>query len=85
VRLEQGDQTLVYCGDLVPTTSHLRAPWVAAYDLYPLTVIEEKKQLLAQALEEKWILFFEHDPEVAACTVKDDGKGQVTVDEVIAL
>lgn len=85
VRIESGDQTMVYCGDLVPTTSHLRAPWVAAYDLYPLTVVEEKKQLLAQALEEKWVLFFEHDPHVAACTVKDEGKGQVTVDEVIAL
>jgi glyoxylase-like metal-dependent hydrolase (beta-lactamase superfamily II) len=85
VRIESGEQTMVYCGDLVPTTSHLRAPWVAAYDLYPLTVIEEKKQLLAQALEEKWVLFFEHDPHVAACTVKDEGKGQVMVDEVIAL
>ncbi len=85
VRIEDGDQTLVYCGDLVPTTSHLRAPWVAAYDLYPLTVIEEKRQLLAQALEEKWILYFEHDPQIAACTVKDEGTGQVTVDEVISL
>jgi len=85
VRVESGDQTMVFCGDLVPTTFHLRAPWIAAYDLYPLTVLEEKKQLLAQALEEKWILFLEHDPHVAACTVKDDGKGQVTVDEVIAL
>lgn len=85
VRVESADQTLVFCGDLVPTTAHLRPPWVAAYDLYPLTVIEEKKQLLAQALEERWLLFFEHDPDVAACTVKDDGKGQVMVDEVIAL
>ncbi len=85
VRIESEAQTMVYCGDLVPTTSHLRAPWVAAYDLYPLTVVEEKKQLLAQAVEEKWVLFFEHDPHVAACTVKDEGNGQVMVDEVIAL
>ena len=85
VRVEAGDQTVVFCGDLVPTTAHLRPPWVAAYDLYPLTVIEEKKQLLAQALEERWILFFEHDPVVAACTVKDDGKGNILVDEVISL
>lgn len=83
VRIEDADQTMVYCGDLVPTTSHLRVPWVAAYDLYPLTVIEEKKQLLAQALEEKWMLFFEHDPNVAACTVKDEGKGHVVVDAVV--
>jgi glyoxylase-like metal-dependent hydrolase (beta-lactamase superfamily II) len=48
VRLEAQDQTLVFCGDLIPTTAHLKPAWTAAYDLYPLTVIEEKKQLLAQ-------------------------------------
>jgi hypothetical protein len=53
-----------------------------AYDLYPLTVIEEKRMILAQAAEEKWTLFFEHDPLVAACTVKEQD-GQVVVDQVI--
>ena len=85
VRVESGDEALVFCGDLVPTTAHLRPTWVAAYDLYPLTVIEEKTQLLAQALEERWILFLEHDPVVAACRLKDGGKGMVMVDEVIDL
>jgi glyoxylase-like metal-dependent hydrolase (beta-lactamase superfamily II) len=82
VRVTGGDDSLVYCGDLVPTTAHLRASWIMAYDLYPLTVIEEKKMILANAVEEGSILFFEHDPEVAACTVKDEG-GQVVVDRVI--
>ncbi len=85
VRLEAEDKTLFYCSDLVPTTAHLRPAWVAAYDLYPLTTIEEKKQLLAQALEEEWILFLEHDPHVAACTVKDDGDGHLVVKEVVSL
>lgn len=82
VRLEADDKALVFCGDLIPTTAHLHAPWVAAYDLYPLTSIEEKKQILAQAIEERWYLFLEHDPLVAICTVKDDGSGQVVVDQV---
>lgn len=85
VRLEAGDHTLVFCGDLIPTTAHLKSAWVAAYDLYPLTVIEEKKQLLAQAVEEGWYLFLEHDPSVAMCTVKDDGHGHVVVDRVVTL
>ncbi len=83
VRVETDEGTVVFCGDLVPTTAHLRPAWVAAYDLYPLTVIEEKKQLLAQALEEKWVLFLEHDPKIAACRVRDEG-GNVVVDEVVA-
>ncbi len=82
VRVSDGDQTLVFCGDLIPTVSHLRSSWVMAYDLYPLTVIEEKRMILAQAAEEKWMLFFEHDPLVAACTVKEQD-GQVVVDQVI--
>ncbi|MBX7117215.1 MAG: MBL fold metallo-hydrolase [Myxococcaceae bacterium] len=85
VRLESAEQALIYCGDLVPTTAHLKPSWVAAYDLYPLTVIEEKKMLLAQAVEDRSILFFEHDLSVAACTVKDSGAGQVVVDRLISL
>jgi glyoxylase-like metal-dependent hydrolase (beta-lactamase superfamily II) len=84
VRLEADGQALVFCGDLIPTTAHLHAPWVSAFDLYPLTTIEEKRQLLAQAVEEGWQLFFSRDPEVAICTVKDDGSGQVVVDRVLA-
>lgn len=84
VRLEAEGQTLVFCGDLVPTAAHLRAPWVSAFDLYPLTSIEEKRQLLAQAVEEGWQVFFSRDPDLAVCTVKDDGSGQVVVDRVLA-
>jgi glyoxylase-like metal-dependent hydrolase (beta-lactamase superfamily II) len=84
VRVETDAGSWVFCGDLVPTTAHLRPSWVAAYDLYPLTVLEEKKQLLAQAIEEGWVLFLEHDPLVAACTVKDEG-GTVVVDRVVAI
>lgn len=84
VRLEAEGRTLVFCGDLIPTTSHLRAPWVSAFDLYPLTAIEEKRQLLAQAVEEGWQLFFNRDPATAVTTVRDDGSGQVVVDRVLA-
>lgn len=85
VRLEGGEQTLVFCGDLVPTTAHLRPPWVPAYDLYPLTSIEEKGQLLAQAVEEQWLLFLEHDPKVAVCTVTEVARGDVVVDKVVEI
>jgi glyoxylase-like metal-dependent hydrolase (beta-lactamase superfamily II) len=63
---------LTYCGDLVPTRAHLKLPWVMAYDHHPLVTIEEKKVLLAQALEDDGILFFEHDPDVAACRLREE-------------
>ncbi|MFT3709741.1 MAG: MBL fold metallo-hydrolase [Archangium sp.] len=84
VRLETEGEALVFCGDLVPTTAHLKSSWLSAFDLYPLTAVEEKRQLLAQAVEEGWKIFSSRDPHVAICTVKDDGSGQVVVDRVLA-
>jgi glyoxylase-like metal-dependent hydrolase (beta-lactamase superfamily II) len=75
---------LTCCGDLVPTRAHLRLPWITAYDLHPLTTLEEKKVLLAQALEDDGILFFEHDPEVAACRL-GEADGQAEFREAVAL
>src|SRR5262249_30880487 len=49
------DGKLLYCGDVIPTRAHIPLPYVMAYDLYPLQTMEEKRALLAQALEEDWI------------------------------
>jgi len=80
VKVSDGETTLLFCGDIIPTSAHLPTAWGMAYDLYPLTVIEEKKQILAQALEEGWILFFEHDPKIAACRLSEEG-GKVRIAE----
>ncbi len=84
VRVNGGDRTLVYCGDVIPTASHLRPSWVMAYDLYPLTTIEEKKLLLAEAMENQTVLFFEHDLDIPACTVREED-GQIVLDQVVTL
>lgn len=69
------DGKLLYCGDVIPTAAHIPLPYVMAYDLHPLKTIEEKRALLAQALEESWILYFEHDPKIAgARIVEENGK-----------
>ncbi len=83
VQVEDAGQSVLFGSDVIPTSAHLRPAWVAAYDLYPLTAIEEKKQLLAQALEEDWIVFFEHDPDVAACRVIEKD-GEVVMGEAVA-
>jgi hypothetical protein len=33
------------------------------YDLYPMETLENKKKLFDQAIEEDWMLAFNHDPE----------------------
>jgi glyoxylase-like metal-dependent hydrolase (beta-lactamase superfamily II) len=67
-----GDGThLTFCGDLIPTHHHMKPSWGMAYDLHPLTTVEEKKVLLAEALEDDGVLFFDHDPQVAACRLRE--------------
>ena len=61
VRISDGKQTLLYCGDLIPTSTHVRLAWVMGYDLEPLKLIEEKRKALTPAASEGWYLFFEHD------------------------
>jgi len=80
-KISDGNTTVLFCCDLFPTVSHLPYPYVMAYDVRPLVTIEEKKKILPRAYEEKWILFFEHDPKTEAVTVKPGEKGFV-VDEV---
>jgi glyoxylase-like metal-dependent hydrolase (beta-lactamase superfamily II) len=82
VRVESDSEWLVFCADLIPTSAHLAPAWSMGYDLHPLTVIEEKKMLVAEALEDRGILFFEHDPEIAACRIREE-RGQVVVAERI--
>ncbi len=75
VKLSDGKNTLVYCGDLVPTVSHIRIPYIMGYDIHPLTTIEEKKKLLIRTCRENWTLFFEHDSLTEAVKVEKTEKG----------
>jgi glyoxylase-like metal-dependent hydrolase (beta-lactamase superfamily II) len=84
LKISDGEKTIFYCGDLIPTTSHIPFPFVMSYDLFPLTTIEEKKKILPIAFQEKWILFFEHDPKISAVTIKEGKKG-FEVDQIINL
>ncbi|MEX0602061.1 MAG: hypothetical protein WD295_01885 [Bacteroidota bacterium] len=76
-KISDGKTTLLFCCDLVPTTGHLPAPYIMAYDVRPLVTLEEKKRILGQAADEGWTLFLEHDPATEAMTIKRTGKSFV--------
>lgn len=73
VKVSDGKTSLLYCGDVVPTSSHVRLAWVMGYDLEPLKLIEEKTTVLGPAADEKWYLYFEHDPYCDAATIQRSG------------
>lgn len=66
VKFNLNGQIYFYATDLFPTSAHLNLPYILAYDNYPLTTLQEKKQILAQAIDENWIIIFEHDAFVQA-------------------
>jgi len=79
----EGAGTVMYCGDLIPLASHVNLPWIMAYDHYPLSTLEEKRDLLGEAADGNWILFFEHDPSIAACRVRRNDKGRFEIAETV--
>jgi glyoxylase-like metal-dependent hydrolase (beta-lactamase superfamily II) len=74
-KISDGTTTVLYACDLFPTTSHIPLPYIMAYDLRPLTTLEEKRNLLTRATEENWVIYFEHDPSTVAGRVKRTEKG----------
>lgn len=73
VKISDSQTTLLYCGDMVPTSSHVKTPWLMGYDLHPLTLMEEKQKHLSQAAAQSWYLFFEHDPYCDAALIEKSG------------
>ena len=61
VQLVTEEGTVCFLADLVPTTSHVRYPYIMGYDLEPLRTLATKKALLPLARTEGWRLVFEHD------------------------
>lgn len=62
-------ERLVFAGDLVPTVAHLRLGWVMAYDVRPMTTIDEKRRLYQRCLDDGWLMAFPHDPDVSGVAV----------------
>lgn len=77
---EQG--TLAFLADLVPTTSHLRYPYIMAYDLEPLATLDSKKRCLEEAVAGGWWVVFEHDDQMpVARLVAEDGRIRAALPE----
>jgi hypothetical protein len=61
--------------DLLPSAGHIPLPYVMAYDMFPLTTLNEKKMFINEAMDNNYILFFEHDPKIECCDLKITDRG----------
>ena len=63
LRISTGGKVCFFLGDLVPTSAHVGLSYIMSYDLFPQQTLENKRVYFEQAIEEDWILAFNHDPE----------------------
>jgi glyoxylase-like metal-dependent hydrolase (beta-lactamase superfamily II) len=79
VLISSDDAKAFFAADLMPTSAHVPLPWIMGYDVEPLRTLETKRSILKRAVEEEWLLVFEHDASVATGRVRVDGKGFAVV------
>ena len=68
-------KTILYMADMLPSVGHIPMPYVMSYDMFPLKTLKEKKKFLEEAVQNDYILFFEHDPVNECCTLQETEKG----------
>jgi len=78
VFIESAGRTAVFAADLIPTIAHVDEPWIMGYDLYPMDTLAFKRTFIRAAIDGEYLIFFEHDPVVAAGYIRErDGRKYV--------
>jgi len=76
--IESGGKTAAFVADLMPTAAHAPDPWVMGFDLYPMDTLAAKNRFAREAMEKGTLVFFEHDPAIAAGYIREiDGKRSI--------
>ena len=82
VFVESAGRTAVFTADLIPTTAHIRDAWIMGYDLFPMETLAFKTRFIRDAIDREYLIFFEHDPLVAAGYIRE-AKGRRYVEQVL--
>jgi glyoxylase-like metal-dependent hydrolase (beta-lactamase superfamily II) len=82
VLIESKGLTAVFTADLIPTVAHIDEPWIMGYDLYPMDTLIFKRRFVREAIEREYLIFFEHDPDIAAGYIREE-RGRKRVEPVL--
>jgi methylmalonyl-CoA epimerase len=82
VEITSGGRTAIFAADMYPTAVHIPDPWVMGYDLYPVDTLTFKRAFAREAIEREYLIFFEHDPSLAAGILRESA-GKRTVERII--
>jgi methylmalonyl-CoA epimerase len=82
VMIESEGATAVFAADMYPTSVHVPDAWLMGYDLYPMDTLAFKRAFVREAIDREYLVFFEHDPSLAAGRIREHG-GKRTVERLI--
>lgn len=66
VMFTHGGERIVFLGDLVPTPHHLNLGVISAFDYSPEETLQQKRDILADAERQGWLLVFAHGHDTKA-------------------
>lgn len=72
--LEFKSRTIVFVSDLIPTSGHIRVPFIMGYDTRPLQTLREKESFLENAAKDKFLLFLQHDVKNEIIDIKKENE-----------
>ena len=70
--VEFKSRTIVFVSDLIPTSGHVRVPFIMGYDTRPLQTLREKESFLEKAAKDKFLLFLQHDVKNEIIDIKKE-------------
>ncbi len=82
VLIEDGDNKILWPGDIIPSTFHLRIPYVASVDLFPRETMALKKRFLDMCTDDGWLLAFDHDVNIKLGKLEKSGN-EMKVNKII--
>lgn len=72
VRFDDGQGTVCFAGDVLPTVHHSGLAFSLGYDMLPYENMLQKQRLLARVAQENWRLVLDHEPGAAVVRVHPD-------------
>ncbi len=74
-QIQYKGKSILYMADLLPSVGHIPLPYVMSYDVRPLITMQERQSYWQEIVASEYILFLEHDPVHACCTLQQTEKG----------
>ncbi len=72
---DHNGRKLVFMADFIASVGNIPLAYIPSFDIDPVLSMKEKEEFLNRAVEEQYVLFFEHDYDNECCTLTKTPKG----------